>query len=708
MNVETTEPLDVDIEHWKGGEPLQMSENEAAKRPIQILQRSEQSDQPKDHEKREVRSAARSVVPESLKEYVRSAVRSVKPKRNTRNNWMNTVDPWSVEWIKWVADKGDTPRTLKHLQSFVHETRVDEVTPELVQQIRLVSPGEAYLSLRELQKKLRFVTWKRSPNSLEIKAEIHLGDASKIPILALLDSGCSASAIDETFVQEKRIPTYNLPIPIPVYNADGTKNTNGLITKFAMVELHIDDHSESLPLAITRLSMHTLFLGHDWLKIHNPAINWKDGSIKLTCADEHIPALLPIEDEEEYKGHEKEEERLFRIDVESDIRANTSTELAIEANKSKQTRTFEEVVPEAYHSYKDVFDKENFNELPPRRPWDHTVELLPGDHVIDCKMYNLTNDEQGELESFLEENLKSGRICPSKSPFASAFFFIKKKDSKLRPVQDYRKLNAITVKNRYPLPLISELIDKLKNAKYFTKPDIRWEYNNIRMKEGDEWKAAFRTNRGLFEPLVMFFGLTNSPATFQTMMNHLFRDLINQGKVVVYMDNIMIYTVTLEEHQRIVLEVLEILRTNKLYLKHTKCKFEQSETEYLGLIIGYQTVKMDSAKVKGVTEWPVPTTRKELRGFLGFLNFYRRFVKDFSKIARPLCALTSDKKEFIWDDDCQQAFDLLKTAITTAPALFMPTPHDPFHVETDGSGIGLDAVLSQKTEWSMASYCLHL
>ena len=278
---------------------------------------------------------------------------------------MNTVDPWSVEWIKRVADEGDTKQTLQHLQSFVHETRTTEVTPELVQQICQLSLNEVSLSLRELQKKPRFVTRKRSPNFLEIKAEILLGNASVVPVLALLDSGCSASAIDKEFVQEKRIPTFNLPISIPVYNADGTKNASGLITKFAMLELNIGAHSERLPLTITRLSTHTIFLRHDWLKIHNPAINWKEGTIQLTCANNHIPDLIPIEDEEEHKAHENEEERLFRVDVESYVCANTSTELAIKANKPKQTRTFEEVVPEVYHEYKDMFDKENFDELPP-------------------------------------------------------------------------------------------------------------------------------------------------------------------------------------------------------------------------------------------------------------------------------------------------------------------------------------------------------
>lgn len=153
--------------------------------------------------------------------------------------------------------------------------------------------------------------------------------------------------------------------------------------------------------------------------------------------------------------------------------------------------------------------------------------------------------------------LAKGYIRPSQSPISSPFFFIKKKDGNLRPVQDYQRLNEMTVKNRYPLPLISELMDRLRGARYFTKLDVRWGYNNVRIKEGDEHKAAFVTNRGLFEPTVMFFGLTNSPATFQSMMNNIFRDLINEGKVTVYLDDILIYSQDLDEHRRVVREVLQ-------------------------------------------------------------------------------------------------------------------------------------------------------
>ncbi|GLB43839.1 putative reverse transcriptase-rnase h-integrase [Lyophyllum shimeji] len=210
-------------------------------------------------------------------------------------------------------------------------------------------------------------------------------------------------------------------------------------------------------------------------------------------------------------------------------------------------KSFRDAVPDHLHDFEDVFSKATFDELPEHKQWDHAIELEPGSTPSLCKVYPLAPSEQAELDAFLDENLKSGRIRPSKSPMASPVFFIKKKDGLLRLVQDYRALNAITVKNRYPLPLISELINNLRGARYFMKLDVQWGYNNVRIKEGNEWKAMFRTNRGLFEPLVMFFGLTNSPATFQTMMNDIFHDLIAQGVVCVYLDDILIYTKTLEE-----------------------------------------------------------------------------------------------------------------------------------------------------------------
>jgi len=199
-----------------------------------------------------------------------------------------------------------------------------------------------------------------------------------------------------------------------------------------------------------------------------------------------------------------------------------------------------------------VFTKEDFDILPEHRKWDHTIELIPGAEPKSSKVYPLSPLEQAELDAFLEENLHTGQIRPSKSSIAAPVFFIKKKDGLLRLVQDYHALNAVTIKNRYLLPLISELVFQLRRAQYFTKLDVRWGFNNVRIKPRDEWKAAFRTNCGLFEPLVMFFGMTNSPATFQTMMNDVFRTIIAEGIVVVYLDDILIFTKTEEKHERAV------------------------------------------------------------------------------------------------------------------------------------------------------------
>jgi len=204
-------------------------------------------------------------------------------------------------------------------------------------------------------------------------------------------------------------------------------------------------------------------------------------------------------------------------------------------------------------------------------------------------------------------------------------FFIKKKDSSLRLVQDYCALNAMTVKNRYPLPLISELVSQLRRAKYFTKLDVQWGFNNVHIKPGDEWKA-FHTNCSLFEPLVMFFGMTNSPTIFQTMMNNIFRTLIAKGIVVVYLDNILIFTRTEEEHERAVQRVLEVLAEHKLFLCPEKCEFHRKEIEYLGLVISENKVAMDPVKVAGVRDWPTPENQTDVQAFIGFVNFYHRFI----------------------------------------------------------------------------------
>jgi hypothetical protein len=374
-----------------------------------------------------------------------------------------------------------------------------------------------------------------------------------------------------------------------------------------------------------------------------------------------------------------------------------SQQIAEKANRAKGIRTFEEMVPEPYRDFAKVFSEDESHRLPKHQPWDHAIDLEP-DAVMHwkVKLYPMSPTEQVELDKWLEENLAKGYLRPSKSPMASPVFFIKKQDGKLRLVQDYRRLNKITIKNRYPLPLAADIVNRLTGVQHFTKFDVRWGYHNIRIKSGDEWKAAIITNRMEVEPTVMGFGMTNSPATFQSLMNSVFADLIAIGVVAVYMDDILIYMPTLVEHRKIVREVLQRLQDHDLYLKPEKCEFEKQEIEYLGMIIRPGEVCMDPGKVSAVRDWPTPTTLCDVRAFIGFSNFYRRFIKDFSSIARPLHDLTKKDVPWQWQTEQQHAFDTLKEKFCQEPILKVYDPNLETRVEVDASGYATGGILSQK------------
>ena len=235
-----------------------------------------------------------------------------------------------------------------------------------------------------------------------------------------------------------------------------------------------------------------------------------------------------------------------------------SQQIAERAIAAKGKKTFEEMVPVQYRDFAKVFSEEESQRLPDHQPWDHAIDLEP-DAVKHWKIksYPMSPAEQEELDKFLTEHVAKGYLVPSKSPMASPVFFIKRKDGKLRLVQDYCRLNKITIKHRYPLPLAADIINQLMKAQYFTKFDVRWGYHNNRIREGDEWKGAIIMNRGLFEPRVMYFGMTNSPATFQALMNSVLADLIAKGQVAVYMDNILIYSRDVNAHCLVVREVLK-------------------------------------------------------------------------------------------------------------------------------------------------------
>jgi len=230
----------------------------------------------------------------------------------------------------------------------------------------------------------------------------------------------------------------------------------------------------------------------------------------------------------------------------------------------------------------------------------------------------------------VDDQLKKRYIRPSKSPQTSPVFFVGKKDGKKRMVMDYYSLNKQTVKNNYPLPLITDLIDNMGSKKVFTKMDLQWSFNSIRIKEGNEWKGAFTTHVRSFEPTVMFFGMTNSPATFQAMMNKILRDMINEGKVAAFVDNVLVGTEMEEGHDKIVEEVLRRLEENDLYVKPEKCVWKVRKIGFLGVVIGPSGIEIEKEKVDGVLSWPEPRNVKDIRKFLGLTNYYRRFIKNFA------------------------------------------------------------------------------
>lgn len=516
-------------------------------------------------------------------------------------------------------------------------------------------------------------------------------------VAAMVDCGATSLFISEEFVKKNKVRTRPLSRRILLYNIDGTKNSAGTVALSARLCLRVGDVEGWHDFLVTNLGPEDVVLGLPWLRSVNPNIDWTKGTMKMGKA--RHPEV------EQIAANRGQRRRWWKASVLEDPSERLwcaagftySTDLAEKASKAKPKRTFEEIVPEEYRQYADVFSEVESERLPAHKPYDHAIDLKPETpETIRSKVYPMPMNEQEELDKFLVDNLRKGYIVPSKSPIASPVFFVKKKDGRLQLVQDYRKLNDFTIKNRYPLPLASDIVNRLSDARLFTKFDVRWGYNNIRIKEGDEWKAAFTTNRGLFEPQVMLFGLTNSPATFQALMNTIFADLVAAGKVAVYLDDILIYSATQTGHRDITHEVLRRLRAHDLYLRPEKCEFERDEVEYLGLIIRQGEVTMDPVKVRAISNWPDPRNLRELRGFLGFANFYRRFIKDFSRIARPLNDLTKKDAPWVWNDSQRQTFRHLKTSFTREPILAMWEPNRPTRIEVDASGYATGGVLLQK------------
>ena len=342
----------------------------------------------------------------------------------------------------------------------------------------------------------------------------------------------------------------------------------------------------------------------------------------------------------------------------------------------------------------DVFPEE-VPGLPPSREVEFSIDLVPGTGPLSMAPYRMAPAELVELKKQIEEMMEKQFIQPSISPWGAPVLLVKKKDGSSRLCVDYRQLNKMTIKNKYPLSRIDDLMDQLHGLLVFSKIELRSGYHQILVKVDNVQKTAFRSRYGHYDYVVMPFGVTNAPAMFMDYMNRIFRPFLDKF-VVVFIDDILIYSRTQEEHLEHLRLVLGVLREKQLYAKLSKCEFWMDEVQFLGHVISDQGIAVDPIKVEEVVKWESPKSATEIRSFVGLAGYYRRFIEGFSKIVAPLTLLTRKDQPFTWTDKCEESFQELKRRLTSAPILVIPDVGKPFEVYCDASHLGLGCVLMQE------------
>ena len=399
-----------------------------------------------------------------------------------------------------------------------------------------------------------------------------------------------------------------------------------------------------------------------------------------------------LEVRESYLATKSEVKRLFR--------AKQSLYILFCKNQILTTNTFDDFeVPSSVKTllqdFHDMFPPNVPSGLPPLRGIEHQIDLIPGASLPNRPAYRSNPQETKEIQRQVDELISKGWVRDSMSPCAVPVILVPKKDGTWRMCSDCRALNNITIKYRHPIPRLDDLLDELHGACYFSKIDLKSGYNQIRIREGDEWKTAFKTKYGLYEWLVMPFGLTNAPSTFMRLMNHILREFIGKF-VVVYFDDILIYSTSLDFHIDHLKSVLTVLRKEQLYANLEKCIFCTNHVVFLGFVVSSKGVQVDEEKVRAIQEWPTPKSVTEVRSFHGLASFYRRFVKDFSTLAAPLNEVLKKNVGFKWGEKQEEAFNVLKQKLTNAPILALPNFQKSFEIECDASNVGIGAVLLQE------------
>ena len=450
----------------------------------------------------------------------------------------------------------------------------------------------------------------------------------------------------------------------------------------------------------TTLESYDIILGMTWLVAHDPLIGWRDRSITLRTPGRPHRTITPLE----CLSEDPTTPTLATITckgLQKAIRRGEVVELLMLKVRSTDADSGppgadDPDIKALLEEYKDVRP----DELPhasgiPNRGVEHRITLKPGTVPPPSRpLRHQSAKDSAVMDEYVKAGILSGQLTISQSPYGSMALVVRKKDGTNRVVVDFRALNDITVKNKYPLPLMDELFDRVHGACFFTKLDLRSGFHQIKIHPDDREKTAFRTRFGSYEYTVLPMGLCNAPGTFMQLMNETFRDMLDRC-VLVFLDDILIFSKTKAEHLQHLREVFERLRKQKLYVKYSKCEFMQGEVEFLGHRIGKGGLAVSPDKIAAIQEWRQPKNETEVRSFLGLANFYRRFVKDYSKIALPLSELTKNEMKFEWGERQQKAFDALKAALTSAPVLIIPDPKLPYTLNCDACDYATGATLQQ-------------
>ncbi|KAJ9514703.1 hypothetical protein QJQ45_028419 [Haematococcus lacustris] len=546
------------------------------------------------------------------------------------------------------------------------------------------------------------------------------GHLNEHPARVLCDTGATHSFVSASFVAAHAVPVHMLK---HMQEWHAANNTVLSCSQFVKAELRLPGVTVPCQLNVmpSLLPDFDVLLGNDWLNEHEAVMSYQDKTLSLAC-DKSEPVVLPCPSAGVSQSGQSAVSNPASFLVNA-LRAKpplASAKVAarwlrkggtgvlalitVDNSSTPDPAPAEPDLPPGVSQalnalldeYADVFAP--ITSLPPERPVGHAIPLVPDARPSVVPQYRMSQDEHAELKKQVQDLLAKGMIEPSSSPFAAPILFVKKKSGELRMCLDYRQLNKITIRDQYPLPRIDDLFDKLSGCTVFSSLDLQAGYNQIRITPEDVPKTAFRTPDGHYQFKVLSFGLCNAPATFQRVMNDAFAPVLNQCALV-YVDDILVMSKSVDEHLKHLRKVFDLLRLNKLYAKQSKCEFMRTTLKFLGHVIFAGAIAVDPEKIKSISSWPVPQSLQQLQSFLGAANFVRKFVHNFSVLAAPLtdlCGKAGDS--FLWHNwpaDELKAFASLKAAVAQVPMLRLPDHTQPFQVYCDASLQGVGAVLMQ-------------